>query len=423
MHQIVYNPWFNCFDDIKVDELLRYAAAAKELGCEIFEVDAGWYGQGADWSCCVGDWREKQDGAFYGKLKEFADQIRGLGLGFGLWMEPERMMGNAPMRKLHPEWFAVGSSGGYYPKLWKKQPYEYIKAEILRLIETYELAWIKMDFNFELEEDETRSGFLYYYESLYRLLDEVKALHPKVFIEACASGGLRTDMNTMQHFDGHFICDNVNPYDGQNMYEQLLVRTDPTKIYQWMAVQKGADIPAYFREISNVEKTLMVPAAPGAGFADFERIDMDFLCKLMVKGMFGISGDITTLDREDREVLGNYIAAYKQMRPMLMESTVSMDAEPTSIGERDRWSALEYYAKDRDEALIFVYRFGDIRKSHQVFPRHICCEEQYRVTGKEGSRVMTGAALLTRGIGVELPKRNSGVILHLCRNGENGYEI
>ncbi len=423
MHRVVYNPWFNCFDDIKVDELLRYARAAKKLGCEIFEVDAGWYGQGADWSCCVGDWREKLDGAFYGKLKDFSDQVRSLGLGFGLWMEPERIMGGAPMRKQHPEWFARGSSGGYYPRLWEEQPYNYIKSEILRLIETYALAWLKMDFNFELEEDETRSGFLYYYESLYRLMDEIKALHPEVFLEACASGGLRTDINTMLHFDGHFICDNVNPYDGQSMYEQLLVRTFPTKVYQWMAVQKGADIPAYFREVSDVEKTVMVPAAPGAGFADFERIDMDFLCKLMIKGMFGISGDITTLDEADQEVLAGYISVYKKIRPLLMESIVTMDGEPGNIGDRDRWSVLEYYEKERDESLIYVYRFGDIRSSHQVFPAHIRPEGRYRVSKTEESMEMTGEALLDRGIGVELPKRNSGAILHICRMGENGYEI
>ncbi|MCI8694976.1 MAG: hypothetical protein HFH91_20155, partial [Lachnospiraceae bacterium] len=73
------------------EKLLRYAESARELGCEIFEVDAGWYGREPDWSSSVGDWREKLDGAFYGRLAEFADKIRGMGMGFGLWMEPERI--------------------------------------------------------------------------------------------------------------------------------------------------------------------------------------------------------------------------------------------------------------------------------------------------------------------------------------------
>lgn len=413
-HRIVYNPWFNCFDDIDVEKLLLYAKSAKELGCEIFEVDAGWYGREADWSSSVGDWREKLDGAFYGRLAEFADRIRELGMGFGLWMEPERIMEGAPIRREHPEWFAGGSSGGYYPKLWEKEPYEYIRAQMLRLIEEYGLAWMKIDFNFELEEDPTNSGFLYYYEAFYRLIDEIKSLHPEVFLEACASGGLRSDINTMLHFDAHFICDNVNPYDGANMYEQLLIRSFPTRVYQWMAVQKGADIPAYFREVSDVEKTIMVPAAPGAGFADFERIGMDFLCKLMVHGMFGISGDITSLDEEDRRILSSYIDFYKKYRPLLLDSLVSMDSEASSLGERDRIRTLQYYSEKLDESLLFVYRFGDIRSILQVFPGHIREGDVYLVEQGGGRERRTGRELLENGLTVELKSRNSGVILHIC---------
>lgn len=412
-HKIVYNPWFNCFDDINQEELLSLAKEAKELGCEIFEVDAGWYGQEADWSSSVGDWREKQDGAFHGRLSQFAEEIRALGMGFGLWMEPERIMENAPMRKQHPEWFAKGSSGGHYPKLWEEKPYDYIKGEMLRIIEAYGLAWMKLDFNFELEEDPTRSGFLRYYEALYRLIDEVKALHPEVFIEGCASGGLRTDINTMLHFDAHFNCDNVNPYDGVNMYEQLLIRTFPAKVYHWMAVQRGADIPAYFREVSKVEKTVMVPKAPGAGFADFERIDMDFLCKLMIRGMFGISGDITTLEEEDKRILKEYIACYKKLRPLLYHSLVSMDSEATSIGERNRIRCFQYYEENRDIHVLFVYRFEDIRSELTMFPEHLKEHTDYLVQRKNGTKRVSGRELLDTGIEVSLKSRNSGEIIYL----------
>lgn len=419
-HKVAYNPWYACYDHINLEDMLRYAKVAKQIGCEVFEVDAGWYGQGADWGCCVGDWREKQDGAFFGKLKEFSDQIRAMGMGFGLWMEPERIAAEAPMRKAHPQWFARGNGGCYYPKLWEKEPYEYIKGEMLRLIETYQLVWMKIDFNFELEEDETRSQFLYYYENFYRLIDEIKALHPEVFMEACASGGLRTDINTMMHFDGHFICDNVNPFDGQSMYEQLMMRTFPTRIYQWMALQKGSDIPAYFRDVSDVEKSIVVPAAPGAGFADHERIDLDFLCKLMFRGMVGISGDITTLDLEDLELLEKYISFYKKFRPLLSNSVVAIDSEPTCIGDRDYWRVMEYYSEEMDEQLIYVYRFGDIRTEQTVFPNHIRAEDYYWVKRGDETKKIRGEDLLSLGIDIELPARNSGEIIHICPEEKPG---
>lgn len=413
-HKVVYNPWYSCYDHINVEDFLRWARIAKQIGCEIFEVDAGWYGQGDDWGCCVGDWREKQDGAFRGKMKEFSDQIRAMGMGFGLWMEPERTAGGAPVYQAHPQWFARGSGDCYFPKLWEKEPYEYIKGEMLRLIETYELAWMKLDFNFELEEDETGSQFLYYYENLYRMIDEIKEIHPEVFIEACASGGLRTDINTMMHFDGHFICDNVSPLDGQNMYEQLLARTFSDKIYQWLAVMKGATVPAYFRDTSDVEQTVIVPSAPGAGFGDYERLDLDFLCKLIVRGMFGITGDIATLDEKNLMVLQKYIEFYKSFRPLLADSTVVMDSEPSCIGERDKWSVLEYYSETMDEMLIYVYRFGDIATRKQVYPKHVREDGIYLVKRKDGTQEMSGEELMFTGIEAKLPSRNSGEIIYLC---------
>lgn len=193
-----------------------------------------------------------------------------------------------------------------------------------------------------------------------------------------------------------------------------MIRSFPTKVYQWMAVQKGADIPAYFREISDVEKTIMVPAAPGAGFADFERISMDFLCKLMTHGMFGISGDITTLDEEDRRILKAYIDFYKKYRPLLLDSLVSMDSEASSLGERDRIRTFQYYSEKRDESLLFVYRFEDIRSIHQVFPGHIREGEIYLVEQESGREKKTGRELLENGLTVELKNRNSGAILHIC---------
>lgn len=409
-HKVVYNPWYSCYDHINESELLAEAKLAKELGCEVFEVDAGWYGQGADWGCCVGDWREKQDGAFYGNLKAFADKIRALGLGFGLWMEPERIAQQTPKFKEHPEWFARGSGDCFYPKLWEKEPYEYIKGEILRLIETYGLVWMKLDFNFELEHDETRTQFLRYYESYYRLIDEVKLLHPDVFMEACAAGGLRTDINTMRHFDGHFICDNVNPFDGTSMYEQLLMRVPPNQVYCWMALQKGADIPAYFRDVSDTEGSIVVPAAPGAGFADQERIELDFLCKLLFKGMVGISGNIMTLDAEDRRLLKAYIAFYKEYREQLMDSTVTLDSEPTNIGERDHWRVTDHYCEKMDAHLIYVYRFGDIRQSHVIQIAHLTEKKLYRVLRKDSTQVWLGSDLKNAGIEVRLG-RNSGEII------------
>lgn len=411
--KVVYNPWFDCYDHIDVKRMLERARLASELGCEIFEVDAGWYGQCSEWSASVGDWREKIDGAFYGRLVDFKEQIKQLGMQFGLWMEPERIAENAPMRLLHPEWFAYSSNGNYYPKLWVEEAYEYIKGEILRLIETYELAWMKIDFNFELEEDETKTELMIYYEKLYQLLDEIRELHPEMFLEGCASGGQRTDIQTMMHFDGHFLCDNVNPFDNLSMYEQLLIRTLPAKIYRWIVVQKGAVIPTYFRDESDEEATVIVPQAPGAGFGDYEKIDMEFLCQLVVQGMTGISGDITTLNQRDFETLKSYIGFYKKFRSFFQESVVSLDSEPTNIGERSHFRVLTFFAEATKEALIYVLRFQTISRTQTVYPKHLEPAADYTVQYRGTEEILTGKQLIEEGIEVELARPNSGEIIYI----------
>ena len=97
---VVYNTWFDQFEVLDVPRLRQQLQAAKEVGCEVFVIDAGWYGpQAGDWFAQAGDWREKTDGAFRGAMAAFADEVRAAGLGFGLWMEPERFGPDVPIRR------------------------------------------------------------------------------------------------------------------------------------------------------------------------------------------------------------------------------------------------------------------------------------------------------------------------------------
>ena len=127
--------------------LRQQLAAAKEIGCDIFVIDAGWFGpQGPGWWNQAGDWREKTDAAFYGAMHGFAEEVRAAGLGFGLWMEPERFAAGVPVRQAHPEWFLPAQGDLARIDLENPEAYRYLRSEIGRLVETYRLAWMKIDF-------------------------------------------------------------------------------------------------------------------------------------------------------------------------------------------------------------------------------------------------------------------------------------
>ncbi len=172
---MVYNTWFDQFEVLEVPRLRRQLQAAKRLGCEVFVVDAGWYGPEADdWWSQAGDWRERQSAAFGGHMQAFADEVRSAGLGFGLWMEPERFGPGVPIRQEHPEWFFPREATFARIDLTRPDACEYLKREICRLVETYQLAWMKIDFNFELGRDGSGAELSGYYAAWYRLLDEIR---------------------------------------------------------------------------------------------------------------------------------------------------------------------------------------------------------------------------------------------------------
>ena len=211
---LIYNTWFDQFEVLEVPRLRRQLQAAKEIGCEVFVVDAGWYGpQAGDWFSQAGDWREKTDGAFHGTMAAFADEVRAAGLGFGLWMEPERFGPNVPIRREHSEWFLPRDAAFARINLTNAAAYAHLRAEISRLVETYRLAWMKIDFNFELGLDRSGGELSGYYRAWYRLLDEIRREHPQTIFEGCASGGMRLELASLSHFDAQFLSDTVNPLD------------------------------------------------------------------------------------------------------------------------------------------------------------------------------------------------------------------
>jgi hypothetical protein len=78
---VVYNTWFDDFEFLNAERLRRQLQTAKKLGCEVFTVDAGWYGAGeGNWFAQAGDWREKRDAAFKGRnvLLEKLEQSDGV---------------------------------------------------------------------------------------------------------------------------------------------------------------------------------------------------------------------------------------------------------------------------------------------------------------------------------------------------------
>ena len=400
---IVFNTWFDEFEILDVPRLRRQLAAAKALGCEVFTIDAGWYGAGsANWSLQTGDWREKTATAFKGKMKEFADEVRAAGLGFGLWMEPERIGPEAPVRQAHPEWIVpCGEWAGI--DLENPAAYAWVRSEMLRLVTTYRLAWMKIDFNFERDADRHGTELAGYTAAWYRLLDEVRRAAPDTFFEGCASGALRLDLENLRHVDGHFLSDSVNPIDMLRISQSSWLRLPPGRFTRWAVLRDaGRVIPRYGKPVAESPSAVLVPG--GALWEPAEVVDPEFALLAAMPGMLGFSGDVASLSPEVAAIVGNWVGFYKIWREFIAAAIVHLLTPPERLEVRTGWVAFQLQRPDADgTSLVFVYRLGESGGAPRLCLRDLDPARLYTVRRENAAgaeQTLSGVELMATGLPV-----------------------
>lgn len=349
---VIYNAWFDQYDYINPSRLREQMKIAKELGCEVLVVDAGWFGRdNFNWWGEVGYWHEKTNSAFCGEMRAFADEVREAGMGFGLWMEPERFGEQVPILSEHPEWF-IRFPGFARIDLTQPAAYSYLHGEIERLIETYKLEWFKLDMNFIMDADASGAELYDYYAVLYRLLDEVRTAHPETFFEGCCSGGRRFDINSLRHFDGNMLSDNINPMDELRIYTGAALRLPPGRINRWMTVRSVGKVV----EAANAPVTVLAPG--GSSWEPAETTNLKFALLSHMPGMLGLSCDLINLTPEHRTLMQQGISFYKQWRRFITKSVVHLLTPPETIEHRTGWVGFQFQQPEDDTSLVFVYKQG-----------------------------------------------------------------
>lgn len=191
--------------------------SSHQLGFETLWMDAGWYGHSTqpcpdehcgDWAMHTGDWVVNPT-YHPGGLLDVSEQLKRDGMGFMLWLEPERVIAGTPQPAAHPDWFLQyprDDNGGWKQNLLLNlgNP-EALQAVIDLLcdkIDTLGLSIYRQDFNIEplnywRDNDEPgRTGMteIRYIMGLYAFWDALLERYPRLLIDNCASGGNRIDL-------------------------------------------------------------------------------------------------------------------------------------------------------------------------------------------------------------------------------------
>ena len=190
-------------------DVLSHLKSIEGLGFEYFWMDA-YYGR--DDFPTVGNYvlpllRGFNLKRFPGGLKPVGEAVRRANMKFLLWFEPERICPGTLIAREHPEWVVLPPDGGWGMfNLAVPEARQYITDYLNTSVKEYGVNCVRIDnavaYNGLWEAvdrkapDRRGMAEIRYVEGLYRMWDELLAANPGLFIDNCASGGGRIDLET-----------------------------------------------------------------------------------------------------------------------------------------------------------------------------------------------------------------------------------
>jgi alpha-galactosidase len=395
---LAYNHWFGIGPDIDEALMMRQAQAATALGVEYFILDAGWYNKcsGPNFETGVGNWEVVDRKKFPRGIKPLAEYVRSRGLKFGLWFEPERGHRTSHWVKHHPEWFWDTGAEYLHLNLGLKAAQDGVLQVIGAAIEELSAEWIKIDYNFGPRPywdkvDKSGKVMFRYMAGLYRVLDELRRRYPCVVFECCASGGRRIDLGQLKRSHTAWISDQV----------------PSSEICRFM--QSGANyfIPGSVNS-AGISFGLREQGVDRRQRGSLRAYD---LASRML-GSLVLFGDVASLPPAGARLVRSAAKAFRSYRHLLDQDFFALLPQPTC----DRgWEAVEFCARDSNDAAVFVFSGYEPSESPEraIRLKGLHVDGRYRVSGLLDGKVVEdaaiGSALMTKGLNVRLgPKSFAG---------------
>ena len=187
---------------------------AQDLPLDYLWVDAGWFGAdeakvgatvfNSQWGRFVGDWYANP-GYFPGGLQPVGDAMKEMGLGFLLWLEPERVFKGTRWTREHPEWTLGPIGDNSLFDLGNPEARAMLTDFLSGLITEGKISCYRQDFNMDPRPywdaadapDRVGMAEIRHITGMYAMWDDLLARHPSLLIDNCSSGGRRVDLETI----------------------------------------------------------------------------------------------------------------------------------------------------------------------------------------------------------------------------------
>ncbi len=330
--KVLLNTWEAVYMRHDVAELQRLADVAASVGVERFVLDDGWFRGRDDDTTSLGDWFVDERKYPHG-LDALVDHVVGLGLEFGIWVEPEMVNEDSDLFRAHPDW-VLGIEGREPVRgrnqlvldVARPEVFAYLLERLDTLLASHAIGYVKWDMNRDLVAAGGQDGAAGVHAqtlAVYALLDELRRRHPGVEIESCSSGGARVDFGILERTDRFWTSDCNDALERQHIQRSFSYLLPPELM--------GAHVGPTWSHTTARTHTLPFRAATA------------------VFGHLGFEWDLASATDEDRAGVAQVIALHKQHRDLLHSGRVVRVDHPDS-------SALVHgvVAHDGSEAL-FAY--------------------------------------------------------------------
>jgi len=393
LRPVLYNSWEAT--EFAVDEPGQKALAAKaaKLGVERFVMDDGWFGARNNDHAGLGDWTVNPQ-KFPNGLTPLIDYVNGLGMDFGLWVEPEMVNPDSNLYRQHPDWAMhfpdrprTEQRNQLVLNMARDDVKNYIFGVLDRLLaENPKIAFLKWDMNRNFSEpgwpeapvEQQKEIWVAYTRNVYDIIDRLRAKHPKLEIEACSGGGGRVDLGILSRVEEVWTSDNTDAFDRLRIQEGFSYAHTPKAMMAWVT-----DVPNF-----NGRST---------------PLQYRFLVAMM--GSLGIGGNLNKWSDADMALAARMVELYKSVRSTVQEGKLYRLFSPRTGG----FTANQYASEDGHQAVLFAFRSAQDFSYPPPAVRLFGLDEKavYRVktiddklTG--GLATVSGAYLMNRGVDLRL---------------------
>ncbi|MEU9986511.1 alpha-galactosidase [Streptomyces sp. NPDC048045] len=375
---VLFNSWEATTFDISEEQQAALARLAAGIGVELFVVDDGWFGARTSDRAGLGDWTPNPDRFPHG-LKPLADQVHGLGMQFGIWVEPEMVNPDSDLYRAHPDWvqYQMGRNrtelrNQLVLNLAREDVQEYLWEQLDTLLSGAPIDYVKWDFN-RCFTDAGWPGEPYpqrlwvdHVRALYALLDRLRAAHPHVAFESCSGGGGRIDLGVLSRTDQVWTSDNTDPLD------RLAIQ------HGFSQIHPARVMAAWVTDSPNAQLNGRVSS-------------LRFRFVSAMAGVLGVGGDLTEWTAEELAEAGEWVSLYKEIRPVVQRGDLYRLRPPTG-----GLSAVQYVLGDETVVLacLQAQHYGEPVPALRLRGLDPAARYECRETGE----VHRGAVLLHHGL-------------------------